>query len=205
MFIVVQRLPGAPVLRYGELDEHHLTRHLVALAQRVGVDNITMRALAAEAGTSTSSVYYHVKDKSAMLDLLIDAVIDRITVPTDGDWQQRLVALYTNAWTVLSTVPGIAALLQQRPHTRAAANMDRETRKILYESGLAADDFAAAHAVLYIHLLGSVELQHRTQARPGQARRRDMERVFTYGLRVILAGLLQVSPRLLRSNKENDS
>ena len=205
MFIVVQRLPGAPVLRYGELDEHHLTRHLVALAQRVGVDNVTIRALARRGRHLPASIHYHVQEQSAMLDLLIEAVIDRITVPTDGDWQQRLVALYTTAWTVLSTVPGIAALLQRRPHTRAAADMDRETRKILHESGLAADDFVAAHAVLYIHLLGSVELQHRTQAPPGEARRRDMQRVFTYGLRVILAGLPQVSPGLVRSSKENDS
>lgn len=194
---------GVPVLRHGELDKGHLTRHLLEFARRVGVDNVTMRALAAEAGTSASSVYYHVKDKSELLDLLIEAVVADIAIPTGGDWQQRLIELYTNAWKTLIGVPGIAGLLQQRPHTHAADRMDRETRKMLHESGIVAQDFAAAHAVLYIHLLGSVELAHRMQSRSEEVSpARGMESVFDYGLRVILAGLHQVS--LGRQSVEED-
>ena len=94
-----------------------------------------MRGLAAQAGTSASSVYYHVAGKAELLDLLIEAVVNSIEVPTEGEWQDRVVALYTNAWRVLVSVRGIAGLLQQRPHTTAAANMDRATRSILRESG----------------------------------------------------------------------
>ena len=50
----------APGLAYGMLDREHLTKHLLELAQRVGVEKVTMRGLAVEAGTSASSVYYHV-------------------------------------------------------------------------------------------------------------------------------------------------
>ena len=63
------RRSGA-TLPYGALDRDHLVKHLLELARRVGVEHVTMRALAAEAGTSASSVHYHVKDKSALLDLL---------------------------------------------------------------------------------------------------------------------------------------
>jgi TetR/AcrR family transcriptional regulator, tetracycline repressor protein len=184
----------APVLSYGDLDRAHLTKHLMALAQRVGVDKVTMRTLAAEAGTSASSVYYHVKDKNEMLDLLIESIVDSIEIPSRGEWELRLVTLYTNAWDVLVAVPGSAALLQQRPHTRAAANMDEATRKLLHESGLATDDFDGAHAVLYIHLLGSVELAHRRY--PGGATAKQnagMKSVFLFGVQVILEGLRQMS------------
>ncbi len=180
----------APVLSYGALDPAHLTRHLLELARNVGVDKVTMRALAAHAGTSPSSVYYHVKDKSELLDLLIETVVESIEVPTTGDWEHRLIALYTNAWRVLSSVPGIAALLQQRPHTEAARNMDHATRKILRESGLAASDFAGSHAVLYIHLLGSVELAHRLARNTAAAK--EMESRFLHGLKVIITGLKHI-------------
>ena len=63
------RRAGA-ALPYGALDRDHLVKHLLELARRVGVENVTMRALATEAGTSASSVYYHVKDKAALLDQL---------------------------------------------------------------------------------------------------------------------------------------
>jgi TetR/AcrR family transcriptional regulator, tetracycline repressor protein len=178
----------APVLSYGALDRAHLTKHLLALARDVGVDKVTMRGLAAHAGTSASSVYYHVKDKGELLDLLIDTVVRSIQIPTRGNWEQRLTELYTNAWRVLISVPGIAALLQQRPYTEAANNMNQASSEILHGSGLPAEQYGAAHAVLYIHLLGSVELGHRLRphARPEA---HEMEAVFTYGLNVILAGL----------------
>ena len=150
----------ASVLPYGALDRDHLIKHLLELARRVGVENVTMRNLAAEAGTSASSVYYHVKDKAALLDLLADSVLESIEIPVDGDWEQRITELYTNAWTVMVDIPGIAALIQQRPLSGAADAMDRTARALIAESGWTTEDVDAAHAVLYIHLLGSVQLEH---------------------------------------------
>lgn len=181
-------VPTGYPLGYGMLDKAHLTKHLLELARRDGVENVTMRGLAAEAGTSASSVYYHVAGKAEMLDMLIEAVVDSIEIPTDGPWQDRVTTLYTNAWRVLVTVPGIAGLLQQRPHTTAAANMDRATRSILRESGLSRRHFAAAYALLYVHLLGSVELQHYGTPKGARETARA-ESVFRYGLQVILIGL----------------
>jgi AcrR family transcriptional regulator len=177
----------APVLRYGALDRAHLTKHLLRLAKRVGVGRVTMRELAAEAGTAASSVYYHVRDKRELLDLLIESVLAEIEVPREGDWEERLTALYIGAWKVLVDVPGIAALLQEHPHTAAATEMDRASRGILRESGLNANHFDAAHAALYIHLLGSVQLEHIHCA--GAAGSGPSDQAFAYGLRLILAGL----------------
>lgn len=84
-----------------------------------------------------------------------------------------MIALYTNARKVLVDVPGIATLLQEHPHTAAATEMDRAARAILGECGLRKRQFEAAHAALYIHLLGSVQLAQSDWA-------------FGYGLRLIL-------------------
>ncbi|MGE2834069.1 TetR/AcrR family transcriptional regulator [Mycobacterium sp. SMC-4] len=177
------------VLPYGALDRAHLVGHLLDLARRVGVENVTMRALAAAAGTSPSSVYYHVKDKAALLDLLAESVVESIAVPTDGDWTQRIVALYTNAWHAMVDMPGIAALLQQRPLTGSAHAMDRTAKAILAESGWPAERIDDAHVVLYIHLLGSVQLHHHLGT-AGLTSAADAEALFGRGLEVILTGLL---------------
>lgn len=181
----MEAVSNAPVLRYGALDRAHLTKHLWQLAKRVGVNRVTMRELAAEAGTAPSSVYYHVRDKRELLDLLIESVLAQIEIPQGGDWVTRLIALYTNAWHVLVEVPGIAGLLQDHPYTAAATDMDRASRAILGESGLRAEHFEAAHATLYVHLLGSVQLAH---IRPVEAEGPN-DWAFEYGLRLILAGL----------------
>ena len=179
---------SARTLGYGMLDRAHLTTHLLELAQRVGVEKVTMRGLAVEAGTSASSVYYHVAGKAELLDLLIEAVVNSIEVPAEGEWQDRVVALYTNAWRVLVTVRGVAGLLQQRPHTAAATNMDRATRSILRKSGLSKRDFTAAYTLLYVHLLGSVELEHNRAAQSATQTARA-EATFRGGLQIILTGL----------------
>jgi TetR/AcrR family tetracycline transcriptional repressor len=182
-----------PALGYGALDRDHLTKHLLALAQRVGVDKVTMRGLAMEAGTSASSVYYHVNGKTEMLDLLIEAVVNSIELPSDGDWEQRIIALYSNGWRAMVAVPGIAGLVQRRPITSTAAKLDRASRAILSESGLPAEDVAKTHAVLFTHLLGLVELQHSLEKTGAAA---DLggasEDVFRYGLRVILTGIRHI-------------
>ncbi|OBJ48161.1 TetR/AcrR family transcriptional regulator [Mycobacterium sp. 1423905.2] len=184
---LVEAVSNAPVLRYGALDRAHLTKHLWQLAKRVGVSRVTMRELAAEAGTAPSSVYYHVRDKRELLDLLIESVLAQIEIPHDGDWAARLVTLYTNAWHVLVEVPGIAVLLQEHPHTAAATEMDRASRAILRDSGLPAAHFEAAHATLYVHLLGSVQLEHIRPVDASVGGPHDW--AFEYGLRLILTGL----------------
>lgn len=184
------RRTGA-ALPYGALDRDHLVKHLLELARRVGVEHVTMRGLATEASTSASSVYYHVEDKAALLDLLAESVLEGIEVPESGDWTQRITVLYTNAWHAMVEMPGIAALLQQRPLTGAAGAMDHAVKSILAESGLTPEDLETAHAVLYIHLLGSVQLEHHLQ-RSGVGERAggEGEILFQRGLRVILSGLL---------------
>ena len=185
MAVKSRRTTSTSVLPYGALDRDHLIKHLLALARRVGVENVTMRNLAAEAGTSASSVYYHVTDKAALLDLLADSVLESIEIPLDGNWEQRIRELYSNAWKAMVPIPGIAALIQQRPLIGAAHSMDRTAKAIMAESGWATDDLDAAHAVLYIHLLGSVQLEHHLR-RTGAG---DAQLLFQHGLRVILAGL----------------
>lgn len=206
---MVHQAVANPGLPYGVLDRQLLTESLLTLARRVGVDNVTMRMLAAEAGTSTSSVYYHVTNKAEIFDLLIDVVVSRIAVPTAGSWEDRLMVLYRNAWRAMIDVPGIASLLQRRPHTRAADDMDRESRKILHESGLRRRDIESAHAVLYIHLLGALQLEHdRTPAGAPITVSRASETTFVFGLRVILAGLRELiaspSPAITRRKRRKE-
>lgn len=178
------------VLPYGALDREHLVKHLLELARRVGVENVTMRALATQAGTSASSVYYHVKDKAALLDLLAESVLGSIEIPTEGDWEQRIAELHTNAWRAMVEVPGIAALLQQRPLTGTAGTMDGAAKTIMAESGWPTEDLDAAHTVLYIHLLGSVQLEHHLHGTGSD----DAHTRFQQGLRIILAGLRTCRP-----------
>lgn len=99
---------------YGDLHHEQVVRALHNLARRVGVQRVTMRALAAELGVAVPSVYYHVSGKQAALDPLEDPVLAAIPVPGTGPCDFRLIELYCTASEVPLRVPGVAGMLQAR-------------------------------------------------------------------------------------------
>jgi AcrR family transcriptional regulator len=70
-------------------------RAAVTVADRSGVESLTMRRLAEELGAEAMSLYYHVANKGEVLDGLVEAVmaevnevVDAIDPPTaDAEWR----------------------------------------------------------------------------------------------------------------------
>lgn len=69
----------------------------VELADREGVDGLTLRALATQLGISAPTLYWHVRDKAELLEALADAIMDEVLeaaakLSVSGGWQQWLLA-----------------------------------------------------------------------------------------------------------------
>jgi AcrR family transcriptional regulator len=70
----------------------------IRVADAGGIDALTMRGLADELGVEAMSLYYHVKNKEAILDGVVDAILAEIseeiggfTVPDDVvDWKTAM-------------------------------------------------------------------------------------------------------------------
>jgi TetR/AcrR family tetracycline transcriptional repressor len=174
---------------YGELDRDEVVAALRTVARRVGVQRVTMRELAAEMGAAVPSVYYHVPGKGAALDLLGESVLAEIPVPEGGRWDVRLMQLYCAAREVILDVPGVAAILQTGGESEPARRLDRLSRSLLAEAGLARADAAAAHSVLYTYLLGSVSLEESRRLAGAERGKRQEANRFRAGLHVVIAGI----------------
>jgi len=63
----------------------------IELADRDGIESISMRKLAQELGVEAMSLYTHVRNKDDLLDGMVDAVIGEIPTGADGaDWKTSL-------------------------------------------------------------------------------------------------------------------
>jgi AcrR family transcriptional regulator len=63
----------------------------VALAQRDGLESLTMRRLAHELGAGAMTLYHYVPNKETLLDGMVDLVFGEIEPPsTDLDWKTAL-------------------------------------------------------------------------------------------------------------------
>ncbi|MHB1137021.1 MAG: TetR/AcrR family transcriptional regulator C-terminal domain-containing protein [Coriobacteriia bacterium] len=65
------------------LTREQIVEAAIRLVDREGLDALSMRGLATELGVGTMTVYYHVDDKSALYDLILDAVMSDVDASAD--------------------------------------------------------------------------------------------------------------------------
>ena len=65
------------------------------LLDEVGLDNLTMRRLAAELGVKNGATYWHFPSKRALLEAMADAMLNGLTVGLDEQlpWHERIAEL----------------------------------------------------------------------------------------------------------------
>src|SRR5215510_15460887 len=73
------------------LSKDRVMKAAVALADHEGIESVTMRKLAEELDAGVMSLYYHVPNKDALLDGMVDIVFSEIELPsTDVDWKTAM-------------------------------------------------------------------------------------------------------------------
>jgi AcrR family transcriptional regulator len=74
-----------------QLTKDKVIEAAVALADREGIEAVTMRRLADELGAGAMSLYHHVPNKQALLDGMVDRVFSEIELPsTELDWKEAM-------------------------------------------------------------------------------------------------------------------
>jgi AcrR family transcriptional regulator len=92
-----------------QLSQERVLRTAVELADRHGIDWLSMRKLADELGVSAMSPYYYVPNKERLIDGMVDIVFSEIEPPSlDVDWKTAMrrravstrAALNRHRWAV---------------------------------------------------------------------------------------------------------
>src|SRR3954452_13228306 len=99
------------------LSRDRVLRAALAVADAGGLEALTIRSLAQELGVKPMSVYYHVANKSEIIDGIVDLVFGEIKLPAlDGDWRAEMRRRAASARSVLRRHSWAIPLLQSRTH-----------------------------------------------------------------------------------------
>ncbi|MFF0269104.1 zinc-binding dehydrogenase [Kribbella sp. NPDC004536] len=125
----------------------------VEIADADGLDAVTMRRIGDRLGAEAMSLYYHVTNKNALLDGLVDVVMDEINSAVDrltvvNDWKAAMRHRILTARAVLLRHPWAPQLLQSRTTMRPAVVIYHDRLVGLMRSGGFSYDLAASHQVL---------------------------------------------------------
>jgi len=211
---------GTPAPR-DPLTKEKVLRAAIAIADERGVSAVTMRAVAMRLGVEAMSLYNHVTNKDAMLDGMVDLVVEEIDLPTDtDDWREAMRGRAVSAHQAFSRHAWAPALVDSR-QTSGPARLRYFDWVLgtLVAAGFSLADAARCFSVLdsYIYGFGIQQLSLTSgEAPPEEAAESmlsavpaadypqlhqmvrlamdvgyDAEADFAFGLEVVLAGLGQ--------------
>jgi len=84
--------PRATHMTKPPLNAEAIARAALELIEEEGYDNLNMRKLAQRLGTGPASLYTHVENREALLDLVFDLLVGEMEIPDPepGRWQEQL-------------------------------------------------------------------------------------------------------------------
>jgi TetR/AcrR family tetracycline transcriptional repressor len=150
----------------------------IQLLQEVGLDGLTLRRLATELGISAPTLYWHVRDKRELLDLMSEAMIrdHRAKQPPMPDglewWQVIAEGARRQYGAILSYRDGARVVAGNRP-TEAQLPMIERYMQLWVAAGFPPEEALASILAMGDFIAGSA-LEHQAELERGRAQ--DPER-----------------------------
>lgn len=197
------------------------------LVEDQGVGALSMRRLAAELGVAVTSIYWHVGNREALLDQLVEQMVHGLDAlqPVGATPAERVVSLASALRRVLRGHPHLIGLVNERGLTPAMFLPSQRALAVeVAAAGLSGAGAAAAVQAVQHHVIGFVLVERHTDRSPEQrpsveelwqgepaadaemaaalAVPADPGRLFDLSVRALVAGLLpQILPDASRHGR----
>lgn len=128
----------------------------INLADREGIDSLSMRKLGQEVGVEAMSLYNHVRNKDDILNGMVDVVFSEIDLPSNGaDWSTAMRQRAISARQALLRHPWAIGLMESRiqPGSATLRHHDSVLRN-LRNAGFSIVMAAHAYSVLDSYIYG---------------------------------------------------
>ncbi len=138
------------------LSRQRVLEAAVGLADRIGVDDLTIRRLADDLGVGPMTIYHQVPSKDAILDGMVDIVFSQIELPPREEyWKAAVRRRCVSAREVLNHHPWAPPLMESRTSPGPATlRHHEEMLACLRRGGLSLQMTAHAAALLDSYVYG---------------------------------------------------
>jgi AcrR family transcriptional regulator len=140
------------------LHREQIVRAAIAIADRDGLDALTMRRVAERLGAGTMSLYWHVRNKDELIELMRDEVVGEQTLQEpSGDWRSDLATFARDVRRTFLRHPWLASLLGSRP-ALGPNSLRQDELSLAVVSGLEVDEQTrtAIPPAVYFFVIGYV-------------------------------------------------
>jgi AcrR family transcriptional regulator len=130
----------------------------LALADRDGLDALTIRKLATDMGVTPMALYWHFRSKEELLEGVGDRIWSEVDIAVDwsAPWLEQLGGMFASLLSVLRAHPaGTEVLLRgEKLHSEASLNATEVALEVLRRAGFSPEDASAvARATMWNALM----------------------------------------------------
>ena len=126
------------------LNREAVIQAALEMLDTVGVDGLSMRALADRLGVKAASLYWHLRDKDQLLELVAEAVLDRVVVPVSpGSWRSQVAEACDDLAAFLVDHRAAASVVLASLPVVQRSRLTRDLARVLAAAGLEAAESAA--------------------------------------------------------------
>jgi AcrR family transcriptional regulator len=145
-----------PAKRRGALTRQRILRAAISLADRDGIESLSMRKLGQKLGVEAMSLYNHVRNKVDLLDGMVDVVFSEIELPANGaDWRNAMRLRAISARQALLRHPWAIGLMESRAAPGPATLRHHDAvLGSLRTAGFAIDMAAHAYSIVDGYIYG---------------------------------------------------
>ena len=137
----------------GELTLDAIINVALDMAVTKGFDTISLRPLAARLDVSATALYYHVKDKTTLLEAVAKKLLEPLGMPDPSlHWTERMRRFLLGQNELLHNVPGLARFLILRRDCEAAQVWRARLFAIVNDAGFAGEARDAALSVFSFYI-----------------------------------------------------
>jgi AcrR family transcriptional regulator len=143
-----------------QLSSDRIVATALELADREGLDAVTLRRLATELGVHVTSLYNHVATRDAIVDGIIELLISEAELPgSPRTWEEWVRTFVAAIGALAESHPGAFAALERRPVQGERALSSFEAALAAFErAGLSSSEaYSAVKATTYIALAIGLE------------------------------------------------
>lgn len=153
--------PAAGQARTG-LSRQLIVRTALGIVDREGLEALSMRRLGAELKVDPMAVYYHIHNKAALLDGLVEAVMSEIDLTQDDPAlpiDERLHLAFSVYRETLLAHPRALPVMSARPlNTPVALRPADFAVGVFSEAGFSASEALAAVSIIAAYVRGSATI-----------------------------------------------
>jgi TetR/AcrR family transcriptional regulator, tetracycline repressor protein len=141
------------------LSTDQVVKAALRVTREVGLDNLSMRALARELDVPPMTIYHYAPSREHLHALVVDDILSEILVPgpDEGSWESRLRKLHSDARRVFAAHPGVSAHLGDGG-SGEAARLGDGVLGMLREGGFDSEACVVCFATLFTFMTGQIDL-----------------------------------------------